>query len=74
MALHTAVDCGAAVAHRSAASCSSCACIALTVVPALMRPSQEWGVFLFFAGFVVIMSIFIFFLLPETKGVPIEEM
>lgn len=37
-------------------------------------PMQEWGAFLFFAGFVIIMTVFIFFLLPETKGVPIEEM
>jgi hypothetical protein len=29
---------------------------------------------LFFAGFVVIMTIFIYFFLPETKNVPIEEM
>ncbi|XP_052191044.1 sugar transport protein MST4-like [Diospyros lotus] len=34
----------------------------------------EYGIFLIFAGWVVIMSIFVLFLLPETKNVPIEEM
>uniref|UniRef100_A0A1D1XH30 Sugar transport protein 14 n=1 Tax=Anthurium amnicola TaxID=1678845 RepID=A0A1D1XH30_9ARAE len=34
----------------------------------------RWGVFILFAGLIVIMSLFIFFLLPETKQVPIEEM
>jgi len=34
----------------------------------------KFGLFLFFAGFVIIMTIFIFFFLPETKNVPIEEM
>lgn len=35
---------------------------------------MKFGLFFFFAGFVVIMTIFIYFLLPETKNVPIEEM
>ncbi|GAB4831093.1 Transcription factor stp1 [Ancistrocladus abbreviatus] len=34
----------------------------------------KFGLFLFFAFFVVIMTIFVYFLLPETRGVPIEEM
>ncbi|CAN1284473.1 Sugar carrier protein C [Linum perenne] len=34
----------------------------------------KFGLFLFFAFFVIIMSIFVFFFLPETKGIPIEEM
>ncbi|KAL5579301.1 hypothetical protein UlMin_011743 [Ulmus minor] len=34
----------------------------------------KFGLFLVFAFFVVIMSIFIFFFLPETKNIPIEEM
>lgn len=34
----------------------------------------KFGLFLFFAGFVVIMTIFIALFLPETKNVPIEEM
>ncbi|CAN6809115.1 sugar transport protein 7-like isoform X1 [Brassica napus] len=34
----------------------------------------KFGIFLFFAGWVSVMTIFVYFLLPETKGVPIEEM
>ncbi|XP_031263900.1 sugar transport protein 7 [Pistacia vera] len=34
----------------------------------------KFGIFLFFAGWIIIMTIFVFFFLPETKGVPIEEM
>ncbi|XP_061992682.1 sugar transport protein MST4-like [Rosa rugosa] len=34
----------------------------------------KFGIFLFFAAFVFIMFLFVLFLLPETKGVPIEEM
>ncbi|THG01177.1 hypothetical protein TEA_015890 [Camellia sinensis var. sinensis] len=33
----------------------------------------KYGIFLLFAGLILIMSSFIFFLLPETKQVPIEE-
>ncbi|KAG8381547.1 hypothetical protein BUALT_Bualt06G0133000 [Buddleja alternifolia] len=32
------------------------------------------GIFFFFAAWVVLMSIFVYFLLPETKGIPIEKM
>ncbi|XP_020208345.1 sugar carrier protein C [Cajanus cajan] len=35
---------------------------------------MKFGLFIFFGGFVVIMTLFIYKLLPETKGVPIEEM
>eukprot|EP00253_Pinus_taeda_P000286 PITA_00286 len=34
----------------------------------------KYGIFFFFAGWVFIMSLFVLFLLPETKNVPIEEM
>ncbi|KAJ7513715.1 hypothetical protein O6H91_23G011800 [Diphasiastrum complanatum] len=34
----------------------------------------KYGIFLFFAGWVVVMSIFVYLFLPETKSVPIEEM
>ncbi|KAJ8547374.1 hypothetical protein K7X08_010960 [Anisodus acutangulus] len=34
----------------------------------------KYGIFLFFSGWIFIMSLFVFFLLPETKNVPIEEM
>ncbi|KAG0483888.1 hypothetical protein HPP92_011972 [Vanilla planifolia] len=34
----------------------------------------KFGVFYFFGGWVLIMTCFIAFFLPETKGIPIEEM
>ncbi|XP_022927581.1 sugar carrier protein C-like [Cucurbita moschata] len=34
----------------------------------------KFGLFLFFAFFVLLMSIFVAVFLPETKGIPIEEM
>ncbi|KAK3188128.1 hypothetical protein Dsin_027689 [Dipteronia sinensis] len=34
----------------------------------------KFGLFLFFAFFVMVMSIFVYFFIPETKGIPIEEM
>eukprot|EP00887_Chlorella_sp_A99_P000118 scaffold16.g118.t1 len=45
--------------------------LGLSFLPMLC--SMEYGVFLFFAGFVMIMTVFVFFLVPETKGVPLEE-
>ncbi|KAL6990942.1 hypothetical protein U1Q18_009063 [Sarracenia purpurea var. burkii] len=34
----------------------------------------KFGLFIFFAFFVVVMTIFVYFFLPETKNIPIEEM
>ncbi|KAJ0532623.1 putative major facilitator, sugar transporter, major facilitator superfamily [Helianthus annuus] len=34
----------------------------------------KFGLFLFFAGWITVMTIFVYVFLPETKGVPIEEM
>ncbi|XP_038905878.1 sugar transport protein 13-like [Benincasa hispida] len=39
-----------------------------------MLCQMKFGIFLFFSGWVLVMSLFVFFLLPETKGIPIEEM
>ncbi|XP_038976492.1 sugar transport protein 7-like [Phoenix dactylifera] len=36
--------------------------------------SFKFGIFLFFAGWITIMTVFVYFFVPETKGVPIEEM
>jgi sugar porter (SP) family MFS transporter len=33
----------------------------------------QWGIFIFFAGWVLIMTLVVAFLVPETKGVPMEE-
>ena len=35
---------------------------------------MKFGLFIFFGCFVVIMTTFIYKLLPETKGIPLEEM
>ncbi|KAG6692502.1 hypothetical protein I3843_10G110900 [Carya illinoinensis] len=35
---------------------------------------MKFGLFLFFAFFVLVMTIFVYFFLPETKNIPIEEM
>ncbi|MCO5568206.1 hypothetical protein L7F22_021902 [Adiantum nelumboides] len=34
----------------------------------------KFGIFLFFAGWLFVMGTFTFFFLPETKGIPIDEM
>jgi hypothetical protein len=34
----------------------------------------KWGTFLFFGGFVLLMTLFVILCIPETKGVPIEEL
>lgn len=34
----------------------------------------KYGIFAFFSAWVLVMSLFVFFLLPETKNIPIEEM
>ena len=34
---------------------------------------MQWGTFLFFAGCVALMTLCVTLLLPETKGVPLEE-
>lgn len=38
-----------------------------------MLCSMKWGIFLFFAAFCVMGTLFVIFLFPETKGIPIEE-
>lgn len=32
---------------------------------------SQWGIFLFFAGWVFLMSLFIILFTPETKGIPL---
>ena len=38
-----------------------------------MLCAMKWGVFIFFAAWVVVMSLFCYFLIPETKGLPVER-
>jgi len=66
-------------ATRSAASTASVAvnffAVFLTtqLFPSMLC-SLKWGIFLFYAGFDATAGIFSLLLVPETKGVPIEEM
>ncbi|KAI3833269.1 hypothetical protein MKW98_006368 [Papaver atlanticum] len=39
-----------------------------------MLCTMKFGLFFFFVGFVAIMTLFVYFFVPETKGIPIEEM
>lgn len=39
-----------------------------------MLCGMKYGIFLFFAGWIVVMTTFVYFFVPETKGIPIEEM
>jgi hypothetical protein len=34
----------------------------------------KYGIFFFFGGWVAVMTVFVFLLLPETKNTPIEQM
>jgi hypothetical protein len=34
---------------------------------------MKWGIFLFFAGMVAVMTVVVYLFYPETKGLPIEE-
>lgn len=38
-----------------------------------MLCAMKWGLFLFFGGWLVIMTLFVIFLLPETGNIPIEK-
>lgn len=35
---------------------------------------MEYGVYFFFASLMILSAVFVYFLLPETKGVPLEAM
>lgn len=39
-----------------------------------MFAKMEYGVYFFFASLMLLSAIFVFFLIPETKGVPLESM
>jgi Sugar (and other) transporter len=39
-----------------------------------MFDSMYYGVYMFFASLMICSAIFVFFLVPETKGIPLEKM
>ena len=45
-------------------------------IPPLPRPPPpvRWGTYLFFAALLLLNSAFVYTLVPETRGVPQEEM
>ncbi|XP_021823176.1 sugar transport protein 13-like [Prunus avium] len=49
-------------------------CFVIGQVFLLMLCSFKYAIFLFFSAWVLVMSLFVLFLIPETKNVPIEEM
>lgn len=40
----------------------------------LQNIQMEWAVYAFFAGMMVLQLLFVLFMMPETKGVPLEEL
>ena len=39
-----------------------------------MFAKMEYGVYFFFASLMILSSIFVWFLVPESKGIPLESM
>lgn len=51
-----------------------CAAILTTVFPQLVTSFQPGYVFLFFCGMMVLELFWVIYMVPETKGIPLEEM
>lgn len=49
-------------------------CFLIGQIFLLMLCSLKYAIFLFFSAWVLVMTLFVLFLIPETKNVPIEEM
>jgi hypothetical protein len=43
------------------------------IVPEMIK-SMEWGMYLFFAVWLALGAVFVYFIVPETKGKTLEEM
>ena len=52
----------------------ACYCITVLMSYSLSLCRMEYGTYIFFAFWVFVMTLYVLFFLPETKGVPIEEM
>jgi MFS transporter, SP family, sugar:H+ symporter len=55
-------------------SVALCLAFAQTQVFVTLLCAMRYGIFLFYAGWVVVMTVFIAVFLPETKGVPLDAM
>lgn len=42
-------------------------------IPSLLDDTDNWGAFLFFAGWCFVGLIYVFFMVPETAGLSVEE-
>jgi len=42
-------------------------------VPSLLSSTNNWGAFLFFAGWCFLAICYVFFMVPETSGLSVEE-
>lgn len=42
-------------------------------VPSLLSATHNWGAFLFFASWCLLAIVYVFFLVPETSGLSVEE-
>ncbi|MCB0640394.1 MAG: sugar porter family MFS transporter, partial [Phaeodactylibacter sp.] len=51
------------------------ALITMLTLPIMeLLKGSEWVIYLFFAGMMVLQLLFVLFIMPETKGVPLEEL
>lgn len=42
-------------------------------IPSLLKSTDNWGAFIFFAGWCFIALIYVFFMVPEVSGLSVEE-
>lgn len=42
-------------------------------IPSLLKTTDNWGAFLFFAGWCFLALIYVFFMVPEISGLSVEE-
>ena len=54
-------------------ACMHCAVTVVKLAGVCLCSAMQWGVFLFFAACMVVMTVYIAFCLPETKGIPVER-
>ena len=48
--------------------------VTLPIMSWLQSAEIEWAIYVFFAGMMVLQLLFVIFMMPETKGVSLEEL
>lgn len=43
-------------------------------LPSLLDATNNWGAFLFFAACCLLAQVYVFFMVPETSGLSVEEL